>query len=398
MLLSRRGTHRSNHRGATSSRRPNASRRTSSDEPSLSLAPDGWTLAFIGLDERRARTCTCAAPANSTRAGFPALRAAATRCSRPTAGRSPSSPSTQLKTIAVHGGGVTTLTTRQRSARPGVGRRHTPLVYRPESISGLIEISTRGGRAANTDHVDDKAGERTHRWPHVLPGGRWILFTVGTTASPDDYDGARIDAIDRATGERRRVFEGASMVRYAPDWVHLRASVRARRIALRGTIRSGHPRRLRPAVCRTTRHRRRSNDRGGARELDRRRDAGLRAWRRSRRHAAADLDRSEGDTTVNRPCTSALQRRAPLARRYAPRRDPWHQRRSGHLGLHLRPRHIHASDVHRRQRDTGVVRRRPRDLLQCRRQYRSRHDDLQDQRRRRARTGARRLVGRTAYT
>jgi hypothetical protein len=49
----------------------------------------------------------------------------------------------------------------------------------------------------------------------VLPGGRWVLFTLGTTASPDDYDGSRIEAVDRTTGERRRVFEGASMARYA---------------------------------------------------------------------------------------------------------------------------------------------------------------------------------------
>ena len=41
-----------------------------------------------------------------------------------------------------------------------------------------------------------------------------MLFTVGTTANPDDYDEARIDAVDRQTGERRVVFKGASSARY----------------------------------------------------------------------------------------------------------------------------------------------------------------------------------------
>jgi len=39
------------------------------------------------------------------------------------------------------------------------------------------------------------AGERTHRWPQVLPGGKSVLFTVGTTARPDSYDEGNIDAV-----------------------------------------------------------------------------------------------------------------------------------------------------------------------------------------------------------
>ncbi len=41
-----------------------------------------------------------------------------------------------------------------------------------------------------------------------------MLFTVGSTASPDNYDAARIDVINRSTGERRTVYQNASMARY----------------------------------------------------------------------------------------------------------------------------------------------------------------------------------------
>jgi hypothetical protein len=49
-----------------------------------------------------------------------------------------------------------------------------------------------------------------------LPGGAAVLFTVGTYGSPDSYENSRIDALIVATGERRKVFEGASIVRYVP--------------------------------------------------------------------------------------------------------------------------------------------------------------------------------------
>jgi serine/threonine-protein kinase len=58
------------------------------------------------------------------------------------------------------------------------------------------------------------AGERTHRWPDVLPGGKSALFTVGTLASPDSYDSSNIEAVLFATGERRVVVRGAAMARY----------------------------------------------------------------------------------------------------------------------------------------------------------------------------------------
>ena len=60
------------------------------------------------------------------------------------------------------------------------------------------------------------AGSRA-RWPHVLPGGTSALFTVGTLASPDSYDGGNIDAVIIATGERRVVLKGAAMARYCGD-------------------------------------------------------------------------------------------------------------------------------------------------------------------------------------
>jgi serine/threonine-protein kinase len=89
------------------------------------------------------------------------------------------------------------------------------VVYTAGSGNGLTELAINGGSPRELTTVDAAAGERTHRWPSVVPGGRWVLFTVGTNNSPDNYEAARIDAVDRQTGQRRTVFTGATSARVA---------------------------------------------------------------------------------------------------------------------------------------------------------------------------------------
>jgi Tol biopolymer transport system component len=90
------------------------------------------------------------------------------------------------------------------------------LVYAPSAIGPIYTIPAVGGVARAITSIDEKARERTHRWPVALPGGRAVLFTVGTFASPDNYDDSQIDAVILSSGERRRVFERAALVRLAP--------------------------------------------------------------------------------------------------------------------------------------------------------------------------------------
>jgi serine/threonine-protein kinase len=90
------------------------------------------------------------------------------------------------------------------------------IVFAPFAAGGLARISASGGDSQRFSTLETAKGERTHRWPAVLPGGAVVLFTVGTYGSPDSYETSRIDAVIVATGERRKVFEGASMVRYVP--------------------------------------------------------------------------------------------------------------------------------------------------------------------------------------
>jgi len=80
-----------------------------------------------------------------------------------------------------------------------------------DSAGPLSVVSTGGGETRQVTTLG--AGERTHRWPDALPGGRAVLFTVGTLDKPDFYDAGNIDVVMLATGSRHVLIKGAAMAR-----------------------------------------------------------------------------------------------------------------------------------------------------------------------------------------
>jgi serine/threonine-protein kinase len=88
------------------------------------------------------------------------------------------------------------------------------LVYSPIAVSALVAVDSTGGTPQPLTTLDEKKGERTHRWPFALPGGKAVLFTVGGLGSPDNYDTSTIEVVEVATGARHVVLQGASSARY----------------------------------------------------------------------------------------------------------------------------------------------------------------------------------------
>jgi serine/threonine protein kinase/Tol biopolymer transport system component len=91
------------------------------------------------------------------------------------------------------------------------------LVLAPNVGTGLFVVPASGGPIKELTTVDRQAGERSHRWPATVPGGKAVLFTIGTEGSPDDYSDAHIDAVTVATGARKRVLDSANTVRCTDD-------------------------------------------------------------------------------------------------------------------------------------------------------------------------------------
>ncbi len=88
------------------------------------------------------------------------------------------------------------------------------IVYSPDAAAGLVRVPRDGGPAQPLTTLNTQKGERSHRWPTTLPGGRAVLFIVGVNSSPDDYNNSDVDAVIVTTGERRHILTGASFVQY----------------------------------------------------------------------------------------------------------------------------------------------------------------------------------------
>ena len=78
---------------------------------------------------------------------------------------------------------------------------------------GLLRVPAAGGKPEVLTTPDPQKGETAHGWPHFLPGGKAVLFSIKTATSWDD---ARIAVLNLRTGEQRVLLEGGSNPRYAP--------------------------------------------------------------------------------------------------------------------------------------------------------------------------------------
>jgi serine/threonine protein kinase/Tol biopolymer transport system component len=89
------------------------------------------------------------------------------------------------------------------------------IIYAPNFGSGLQRISAAGGAPQILTKPNQKEQEISHRWPQVLPGGKYVLFTI-QVGSGSSYDDARIAVLSLETGKWRTLLTGGSYARYVP--------------------------------------------------------------------------------------------------------------------------------------------------------------------------------------
>ena len=76
--------------------------------------------------------------------------------------------------------------------------------------AGLLRVPSAGGTPVPITQL--QGGERTHRWPQTLPGGKAVLFTVPNSLT--GYDDASIDVVTVADHSRKTLQRGATFGRY----------------------------------------------------------------------------------------------------------------------------------------------------------------------------------------
>jgi serine/threonine-protein kinase len=89
------------------------------------------------------------------------------------------------------------------------------IYYTPFFSSGLFRVAAVGGSPEQLTTPDAPGGEKTHRYPVVLPGSRAVLFVVAT-ARHSTFDDANIELLDLNTGGRRVLIEGGTFPQYVP--------------------------------------------------------------------------------------------------------------------------------------------------------------------------------------
>jgi serine/threonine-protein kinase len=106
-------------------------------------------------------------------------------------------------------GGAPVVICDVRSARGGSWGDDGNIVFASSAESGLLRVSSNGGTPQPLTQL--KAGEATHRWPQILPGSKYVLFTANTGSN---WENASIEIQSLKTGQRKTLHRGGSYGRY----------------------------------------------------------------------------------------------------------------------------------------------------------------------------------------
>jgi len=118
-----------------------------------------------------------------------------------------------LKKVPIGGGGATTLC--ETPTLFGASWGSNDLIVFANESGGLRQVSAAGGTAVALTQLDIKAGEVSHRLPHILPGNGAVMFTVTRTLLPT-WDDTQVVVQPVAGGARTVLMEGAADGRYVP--------------------------------------------------------------------------------------------------------------------------------------------------------------------------------------
>jgi serine/threonine-protein kinase len=118
----------------------------------------------------------------------------------------------KMKKVAVDGGAPVTVT-EARAPRGEDWNDNDAILLTPTNTSPVWRVSPGGGKSEKLTTL--KEGELSHRWPHLLPGGKALLFSIWNDSG---WELARIGAAS-VDGTRRTVVveSDAGYPRYVQD-------------------------------------------------------------------------------------------------------------------------------------------------------------------------------------
>jgi eukaryotic-like serine/threonine-protein kinase len=110
----------------------------------------------------------------------------------------------KLKTVPVVGGTPLAIADVQ-TPRGGTWLPDGTIIFAPSANSALLRVPATGGAPHPITKLDPTRDEGSHRWPHVLPDGKVLLFAAGPVVTNTNWSEAGIIAQSLLTGQRRVV-------------------------------------------------------------------------------------------------------------------------------------------------------------------------------------------------
>jgi eukaryotic-like serine/threonine-protein kinase len=112
------------------------------------------------------------------------------------------------------GGGSPLVLANAANARGATWAPDDTIIYSPATDAGLWQVPAAGGTPRLLTQPDSTKGERSYRWPELLPGGDAVMFTVAMSDILS-FDDARIFVRSLRTGDQHEVLRGGSFATYA---------------------------------------------------------------------------------------------------------------------------------------------------------------------------------------
>jgi len=119
----------------------------------------------------------------------------------------------KIQVLALAGGAPVMLDDAP-NARGAVWAPDDTIIYSPATDAGLWRVPAAGGTPTLLAQADSARGERSYRWPELLPGGDDVMFTVAMSDILS-FDDARLVIRSLRTGEQHEVVRGGSFGTYA---------------------------------------------------------------------------------------------------------------------------------------------------------------------------------------
>ena len=117
-----------------------------------------------------------------------------------------------LKKVAITGGPAVTVALLDGASRGAVWMPDDTIVFATAGGSGLQQVTAGGGPVKVLTRPDRARGEVAHVWPEVLPGGRAVIFTIGSTGG--GVDATQIAVLDLQTQAQTVVVRGGVHAHY----------------------------------------------------------------------------------------------------------------------------------------------------------------------------------------